>query len=115
MTRSVALARKRIRDAFRNQVTLGQRALLAGGRQGVFFSKLAGTFISLANTVQTRLDESGAVVGGFGRSSIQTQVERALNQVLGSASGSSGSGYGRGVDDVFPMRQDGTVATAPVQ
>jgi hypothetical protein len=115
MSRTTALFDKRARDSFRNLVTLGPRALAGGGQRGLFFNKLAGTFISLANTVQTRLDEPGAVVGGFGRSSIQTQVERALNQVLGSASGSTGTGYGRGVDDVFPMGSDGMVATAPVQ
>jgi hypothetical protein len=97
-----ALASRRLRDALRIQVIPPATRSLRGlgaGLGGV--SRVADTFVSLANTVQTRLDTSGPV-GGFGRASLKVQVDRALTQVLGSSVGRSGGDVGRAVDEVFP-------------
>src|SRR5919204_1168277 len=93
-TANRARASRLLRDSLRSQVT-------APATRGTGAGRVADTFVSLANTVQTRLDTSGPV-GGFGRASLKVQVERALTQVLGSSAGRSGGDLGRAVDEVFP-------------
>lgn len=77
-------------------------------------SRLADSFDSFATTIQNRMD-GGPLSNGPGAGTLERQVDRAIAQVLGGAAMRGSGGFGRALQDVFPVVADGSVSATPAR